>query len=394
MPDEKLITALRPNRQIFDTFLKMRKQIFFLFCLIFFAGYASADITGKDHLFLLVGSYSDGTTSGISVYDFNIQTGDYSYVSDIKQIVNPSYLAVSQDEQMVYSVNETKEGAVSAFRFDKTKGILTLVNSQPVKGADPCYINVDKGKKFIVTANYSGGSITVFPLNEDGSIKQASVSEVTITTGQGPASHKHTVFFSPDETRLLVTDLGLDYITSYKINPERIDSMNALHNENRISLESGSGPRHLAFHPNGKYLYCINELSGKVTAFSYKEYMLEAIQSIASDTTQTSGKKGSADIHLTSDGRFLYSSNRLRADGIAIFSVNPENGLLTRIGYQSTGIHPRNFIITPNDQFLLCANRNTNNIQIFKIDPSTGLLHDTGKEILLDKPVCLKWIQK
>jgi 6-phosphogluconolactonase (cycloisomerase 2 family) len=159
-------------------------------------------------------------------------------------------------------------------------------------------------------------------------------------------------------------------------------------------LETGFGPRHLAFHPNGKYLYCIGELSGKVAVFTYNDYKPEIIQTINSDTTQTSGKKGSADIHLTSDGRFLYSSNRLKADGIAIFSVNQENGQLTFIGYQPTGIHPRNFTITPNDKFLLCANRDTNNIQIFEIDSVSGLLHNTGKDIHLDKPVCLKWIKK
>ena len=131
-----------------------------------------------------------------------------------------------------------------------------------------------------------------------------------------------------------------------------------------------------------------------VTVFNYKDGCLDAIQTIDSDISQTSRRKGSADIHLTSDGKFLYSSNRLRSDGIAIFSVNPETGLLTSVGYQLTGIHPRNFLITPNDKFLLCANLNSNNIQIFEINSVTGLLCDTGKEILLEKPVCLKWVKK
>ena len=374
----------------------MIKKLFqLMFCSILCGNFAQAQKAGNDQLFLLAGSYSNGTTSGISVYDFNIQTGDYKFLSDIKQIVNPSYLVVSPDEKMVYSVNETQEGAVSAFRFDKNKGVLSFVNSQPVNSASPCYINIDKGQNFIVTANYGGGSISGFSLDKDGSIKQNSGWTKAIgTTGDGPRSRQHTAVFSPDETSLLVTDLGIDCIRFYTVKTDANDGLFLDGPKKSIDLEKGSGPRHLAFHPNGNYLYCINELSGKVAVFSYKDNNLESIQYIASDTTTTSGKKGSADIHLTSDGRFLYSSNRLKADGIAIFSVNPENGMLTRIGYQSTGIHPRNFIITPNDKFILCANSNSNNIQVFEIDPNTGLLSDTGKVINLDKPVCLKWIRK
>ena len=370
----------------------MRKTLFFLiFCVAFFSGCTSAKKNSDANLFLLVGSYSDGNTPGISVYNFNTQTGDYTQVSNIKQIVNPSYLVVSQDEQMVYSVNETPEGAVSSFEFDKGKGALSFVNSQPANGADPCYINTDKGGNFIVTANYSGGSISVFPLAADGSIKPLSMN-INMNIPDTPVSHIHSVVFSPDEKLLLATDLGKDQIYMFEKKTEAKDSFFVLPPKSVTKLEQGSGPRHPVFHPNGRYMYVINELSGKITVFGYKDGALEPVQYISSDTTQTPGKKGGADIHLTSDGRFLYSSNRLNADGIAIFSVNRDNGQLTEIGYQSTGVHPRNFIISPNNKFLLCANRDTNNIQVFEIDSVTGLLHDTGKEIHLDKPVCLKWI--
>jgi len=364
-----------------------------MLCVVTFTACTSAPKTGDANLFLLVGSYSDGTTSGISVYDFNTQTGDYTFTSDVKGIVNPSYLVISDDEKMVYSVNETKDGAVSSFRFDKVKGDLSFVNSQSADGADPCYINTNKQSSFIATANYSSGNISVFPLNSDGSIKPLSMN-VNMNSPDTPASHIHTVVFSPDETMLFATDLGKDNIYSFDVKPSATEEFLIKNSDNDTQLEAGSGPRHLAFHPNGKYLYCINELSGKVAVFKYDDGKTEAIQYIASDTTQSSGKKGSADIHLTSNGKFLYSSNRLRADGIAIFSVNQENGQLTSIGYQSTGVHPRNFIITPNDKYLLCANRNTNNIQIFEIDSNTGLLRDTGKEISLKQPVCLKWVRQ
>ena len=364
-----------------------------LFSFLLLGNSTQANSTGEESLFLLVSSYSDGTTAGISVYEFNIHTGDFTFISDIKQIENPSYLVVSQDEKMIYSVNETQEGAASAFKFDKSAGVLSLVNSQPAKGAHPCFINTDKGGNFIITANYTGGNLSIFPLDKDGSIEPLSVN-IDLNIPDTPVSHIHTLMFSPDETRLLATDLGKDQIYSFRIKQDGKDPFIELTPENITKLETGSGPRHLAFHPNGNYLYCISELSGKVTVFAYKGGKPEAIQTVVSDTTQTSNRKGSADIHLTSDGKHLYSSNRLRADGIAMFSVNPENGQLTGIGYQSTGIHPRNFIITPNDKFLLCANRNSNNIQIFEIDPATGLLHDTGKVINLNQPVCLKWVRK
>ncbi|GHU66771.1 6-phosphogluconolactonase [Bacteroidia bacterium] len=343
-------------------------------------------------LYLLVGAYSDGTTPGISVYDFNPQSGDFEYLSDIKGVVNPSYLVVSPDEQFVYSVNETSDGAVSAFRFDKPAATLTLLNSQPTEGADPCFININKEKTFIVTANYNGGSISVFPLNEDGSIRP--ITQLINMNTDKKVSHMHTVAFSPDEKGLLATDLGKDKIYKFNIQPNASETFLIEDEEKTTDLESGSGPRHLAFHPNGKYLYSINELAGTVTVFEQSNGKLSAIQYIASDTTPGTGGKGSADIHISPDGKFLYTSNRLKADGIAIFSIHPESGQLTRIGYQETGIHPRNFIFSPDGQFLLCANRDSNNIQIFAVNKETGLLQDTGKAIQLDKPVCLKWVRQ
>jgi 6-phosphogluconolactonase (cycloisomerase 2 family) len=372
----------------------MKKATSLLVLLIIFVSCNSKKETSaveinNGNLYLIVGSYSDGTTPGISVYNFGTQTGDFEYVSEIKDIVNPSYLVVSPDEKFVYSVNETSNGAVGSFAFDKPTGTLSLLNYRFTEGADPCYINLNKEQTALVTANYSGGNISVFPLNEQGYISPIA-QNITFS----PQSHIHTVVFSPDETHLLATDLGKDKIYTFKVS----NNENGIYLEQKpnhtVILKSGSGPRHLAFHPRKNVVYCINELSGMVTTFDYREGILTAVQYLASDTTSGVGGKGSADIHLTPDGRFLYTSNRLKADGIAIFSVNPENGQLTNIGYQETGIHPRNFIISPNGKFLLCANRDSNTVQIFEINPQTGLLQNTGKEIPVNKPVCLKWIKK
>jgi len=372
----------------------IRRIFLFLISFMLLGNYIQANNPVEDNLFLVVGSYSNGTTSGISVYDFNIQTGDFTFISDVKEVMNPSYLAISPDEKMIYSVNETREGEASSFRFDKRTGALTFVNTQPAKGANPCYINIDKGQNFIVTANYTGGNLSVFPLDKDGSIKPMSMN-INYNIPDTTASNMHLVIFSPDNTRLLATDLGKDNIYSFEVRPGAKDNFLVDPPASVTKLAPGSGPRHLAFHPNGKFLYCINEKSGKVTTIKYTDNKLEPIQYIASDTTQSVIRKSSADIHLTSDGRFLYSSNRgARTDGIHMFSVNPETGLLTSLGYQSTGVQPRNFNITPNDKFLLCANQNSNNIQIFEIDPVKGTLKDTGKVISVGRPVCLKWVKK
>jgi len=279
-------------------------------------------------------------------------------------------------------------------RFDKSTGTLSFVNSQATEGADPCYINIDKTQHFILTANYNGGSISVFPLSDNGEIQPMS-HRIDLNEGNNqPVSHAHTVVFSPDQTYVFATDLGKDQIIRFKVDLHDMNKM-FLKKDGAITLlEKGSGPRHIDFHPTKNFVYCINELSGKVTVFQYNENRLTPIQYIASDTTTAGGKKGSADIHVSPDGKFLYTSNRLNNDGITIFSIDLNTGLLTSIGYQKTRIHPRNFIISPTGKYLLCANRDSNTVQIFSVDRQTETLNDTGKEIRLDKPVCLKWMVK
>ena len=156
-----------------------------------------------------------------------------------------------------------------------------------------------------------------------------------------------------------------------------------------VDIEADSGPRHLTFSPNGKFAYLITELSGKVIAFSYDDGRLKQIQTITADTVAA---RGSADIHLSPDGKYLYASNRLKEDGIAIFAVNPENGTLAKVGYQPTGIHPRNFNITPNGKYLLAACRDSNVIQVYKRNEVTGLLEDTNQDIVVDMPVCVQFV--
>jgi 6-phosphogluconolactonase (cycloisomerase 2 family) len=299
---------------------------------------------------------------------------------------------VTADGERIYSVGED-DGLTStahALSFDKANGKLTLMNTQLTQGGAPCYINITPDGKSVITANYMGANISLIPLDSSGRLTE-NVKTI-VFTGEGEIKnrqdqpHLHCVEFTPDGKHLLANDLGTDKIHAFPLNSDgKLDEKAGFD----INLEPASGPRHICFSKDGRFAYLINEISGKVTTLSYDGKCLTPIQYIEADTVNA---QGSADIHLSPDGKFLYASNRLKADGIAIFSVNQETGLLAKVGYQLTGIHPRNFVITPDGKFLLVACRDSNLIQIFSRDEKTGLLMDTGKRIETSKPVCLKFI--
>lgn len=355
---------------------------------------SAAGITESD-LTMLVGTYTSGNSEGIYTYRFNEETGKATLLDSV-EVANPSYLTLSEDNKFVYSVNEASkdQAAVSAFAFDKDKGSLRLLNTEKTMGADPCYLITDGNN--VITANYSGGSITVFPIAKDGFLLPAA--DIIKFKGSGPVkdrqeqAHLHCVRITPDGKYLLADDLGTDQIYKFNINQNTYtDNKEAFLSKGTpeaFKVAPGSGPRHLVFSNDGKFAYLINEIGGTVIAFQYADGMLNEIQTIAADTV---GAQGSGDIHISPDGKFLYASNRLKADGIAIFKIHPTDGTLTKAGYQPTGIHPRNFIITPNGKYLLVACRDDNVIQTYERDTTTGMLTDTEKDIIVDKPVCLKF---
>ncbi|MDR1171886.1 MAG: lactonase family protein [Bacteroidales bacterium] len=374
-----------------------------LFAILFFACVIPASAQKRNTkqnanmLYMLVGTYTTGSSAGIYVYKLNTETGTAEYVSAVKA-VNPSYLAVSTDECYVYSVGESsgKEAVVYAFSFDKQAGKLKLLNTQQTNGSGPCYISTDRAGHFVVTANYPGGSVSVLPLATNGTLQP--VAKVFEFEGTGPdvnrqeKPHLHCAVFSPDQRYLFAADLGTDQL--HKFTTSSTAPFLAMGYPEAYKLEPGSGPRHLTFHPNGKFAYLINELSGKVMVSHYANGNLEPVQYVASDTSAGIGGKGSADIHVSPDGKFLYASNRANTNNIAIFRINAADGKLAAVGFQPTGGHPRNFIITPNGKYLLVANMNSNNIQVFEINKKTGLLiENSSKQITsIDQPVCLKFI--
>ncbi|MEP7254979.1 MAG: lactonase family protein [Ferruginibacter sp.] len=358
-------------------------------------------ITTAQQHYLITGTYTSGKSEGIYVYKFNSIEGSANEISHVK-VSNPSFVAVSPDEKFVYAVEEDaasngKGGEIAAFSFNKQTGILTYINEQSSGGDHPCYVAVDKTGRWVVTGNYSSGSLSVLPVQADGSLGAAII---TIRhEGSGPniqrqaKPHVHCTLFSADNHFLFVPDLGIDKVMIYAF--DETTGKLSLAKQAFARSTPGAGPRHICFHPSNKYAYLVEELSGTVVVFKYKNGKLKNKQRISNMPVADTSDAGSADIHVSPDGKFLYASNRSNANTIAIFKINPKNGKLALIGHQSTlGRTPRNFNFDPSGNFLLVGNQNSDEIVIFKIDKETGLLTDTQKRIEVGKPVCLRWISE
>jgi len=342
--------------------------------------------------YLLVGTYTAGKSKGIHVYRFNSGNGEASLV-DSAVTANPSYLAVSPNEDFVYAVNEQSSGKVTAFRFNVANGHLTELNQQSSMGADPCYITVANNGKWVVVGNYSSGTLAVLPVQADGSLG-AAVTEVqhrgSSVHARQQSPHVHATVLSENNRFLYVPDLGKDKLMIYAFN-DQTGSLTP--KDTTLKLADASGPRHFIFHPNGRWGYLVQELSGNVTAFQYNNGDLKPFQTISALPKGFTKPFSGADIHVSADGRFLYASLRDEANTLAIFSINKATGGLRLIGHQSTlGKTPRNFNFDPTGNYLLAANQNSDDIVVFKVNKKTGKLKDTGIKIDVGNPVCIKWI--
>jgi 6-phosphogluconolactonase len=368
----------------------------FLLCLLLFVSFAA----NCQKYFLFIGTYTGSGSKGIYVYTFDAATGKAQWVSNTEGVINPSYLAIAPGGTFLYACTETRTanaGGISAFRFNREKGSLTFINKQSSGGDNPAYVSVHKGGKWVIAGNYSGGSLSAFPVDADGSIQTYSQlvqhTGTSINKQRQDVAHVHSTVFSPKGDYLFVPDLGMDKVMIYKFHPSDEKPLQPA-SPAFAATDAGSGPRHFIFHPNKKRAYLIEEMAGTVVAYNYKKGKLNVIQQIATHADTAKGDFGSADIHISPDGKFLYASNRGGENNITIFSVDKSSGKLSLKGYQSTmGIQPRNFMIDPSGKYLLAANQKTGNIVIFKRDVETGLLQYTGDQINSPEPVCLKMIK-
>ena len=349
--------------------------------------------------FLLIGTYNSPKSEGIYVYKFNSLNGSAKEISYVKTS-NPSYIAIAPNKKYVYAVNENadkngKGGTVTSFVFDKNTGILTKINTQSSEGNHPCYIAIDNSGKWVFTGNYSSGNFAVLPVNKNGALQQATQivqqQGKSIDTARQNSPHVHTTFLTKNNKVLYVTDLGTDKIMVYNFDEKTGNVKPSI--QKFISTDAGSGPRHIDISADNRFMYVVEELSGTIVLYSIKNNVLKEIQSISSLPLNFKGIAGSADIHISIDGNFLYASNRGESNTIAIYKINKKTGYLSLLKHQSTlGLAPRNFNFDPSGKYLLVANQNSDEVVIFKRDIKSGLLTDSGNRIFVGKPVCLKWL--
>jgi 6-phosphogluconolactonase len=344
-----------------------------------------------------VGTYTDGTSRGIYRLTFDPVTGTMTEPVLAIETKNPSFLALHPSGRFLYAAGEissfegAKTGVVSAFAIDPKTGDLTLLNQQASAGAGPCHIVVDKTGRNALVANYGGGTVAVLPIGEDGRLKPAS--SVRVHEGSGPNKgrqekpHAHGIYLDAAERFAFSPDLGADRVFVYRFDAAK----GTLEPHGAAALDPGAGPRHAAFHPNGKYLYTINELLSTVSAFAYdaEKGALAPLQTVSALPTGFSGTSWTAEVEVSRDGRFVYGSNR-GDDSLAVLRVDGSTGRLTPAGHAPVGgKYPRHFAIDPTGRYILAGHQSSGTIAVLRIDPVTGLPALTGATVKLDKPVCL-----
>lgn len=336
--------------------------------------------------YLFVGMGCPASKEGIQVYRFDSEKGTAEYVSGVSGLSYPTFQCVSPDGKRVYSVCEDQKGSAAAFlRYDRKQHTLTLEQTELTASPGPCHISLTPDGKLVATANYTGGTVSLFSVGSDGRLGPARVQKFSgssIVEGRQEKPYLHATYTTPDHRYLMADDLGTDYIHLLPLRKGLLAE--------DFFLKAGAGPRHLCWAPDKKHAYVIGELSGEVFTLGYKKHRLELQQVLVADSL---GAGGSADIHITRDGRFVYTSHRLRGDGVSILRVQPD-GTLQKIGYQDTGTHPRNFTLSPDDRYLLVACRDTDEVEIYERDAKTGMLRDTGHRIHVSSPMCLQWLPR
>jgi 6-phosphogluconolactonase len=354
--------------------------------------------TRADEPLVFISAFAAGKDGAIHAFQLDRSTGCLKPVHRTANVENPFFLAVSPNQKFLYSIHARKFGGreheqVAAYAIAGRTGQLKLLNRQSALGSAACYLDVDATGKTVLVANYATGSVVSLPVREDGSLGEAvsfiqhSGCSVDPARQEGP--HAHCIVVSPENRFAYAADLGLDRVLIY-----RLDAAKAKLSPNEkplVTTTRGAGPRHLTFHPSGKYVYVINELSNSVLLFDYNAQSgaLRERQTISTLPKEFRGKSYCADLKITPNGRFLYGTNRGH-DSIAAFRIG-EDGRLMLIGMApSLGKGPQNLAISPGGELLLCANMPGNNVAAFRIDPQTGVLTSVGQPLSMPSPSCIR----
>ncbi|HEY0826657.1 MAG TPA: lactonase family protein [Bacilli bacterium] len=345
-----------------------------------------------------VGSYAEENNQGIYWYVFDPDSCTMELVDSVSEIKNPSYLNIDKDQRFLYATSEVEEsktcegGSVVSYSISRTAGKLLRLNEKLTLGDVPCYVSVGHDDQFLFIANYTGSSVSMFSVEEDGQIGEledlVQHKGRSVNTDRQEKPHPHAAVLDAGHRFLFVPDLGMDQIRIYEINYES----RKLIAHGKVDLPPGSGPRHLVIHENQKHAYCINELNGTVTAFAYDpvKAALEIVQTIKTLPNLDFEENSCAEIRIAPSGKFLYASNRQHSS-ITTYEIDEKTGLLAYVGFTPTGGRtPRNFALTPDGSFLLAANQDTHTIEAFEVDPATGGLTHKGTLAHVSQPNYLK----
>jgi 6-phosphogluconolactonase len=350
-------------------------------------------------MLIYIGTYTGPKSKGIYWSRFDPKNGKLTAPELAAEAKNPTFLAIHPNSRFLYAVAETSDvgsnhtGAVIAFEIDQGTGKLKFLNQQSSGGAGACHLSVDKRGKCVLVANYGAGSIEALPIEPDGKLGapgaffQHSGSSVNPQRQSGP--HAHFITADPDNRFALTCDLGLDKILVYRLDAEK--GTLGTNDPPFAKVEPGSGPRHLAFHPNGKLVFVLNEMGATLDSFAYdpSRCSLKKLHRVSSLPDSFDGQKSGAEIAVHPTGKFVYASNRGH-DSIAVFSVDPDTGKLSFVQHQNThGKTPRHFAIDPTGQWLLVENQDSGNIVVFRVDSQSGRLTDTGETATVGSPVCI-----
>ncbi len=358
-----------------------------------------------DKFWVFVGTYTDKPSKGIYRLEFDAATGKLSRTPVlVAETEQPSFLAVHPTRRFLYAVNETanfggkKAGAVSAFALDAKTGKLSFLNRESSGGAHPCHLIVDRQGKHVLAANYTGGSVCVLPLAPDGKLGTATAfvqhEGKSVNKQRQEAPHAHSINLDAANRFAFVADLGLDRVMVYKYDA-KAGTLTA-NDPPAAEVAPGSGPRHFAFHPDGRHAYVINELASTVTAFDYDpaKGALKAIQTISTLPKGYKGDTSTAEVRVHPSGKFVYGSNRGQ-DSIAVFTVNAKSGKLKHVGNQGETVKvPRNFNIDPTGKFLIVANQGASSLSVFAVAPKTGELTLVESVTGVPNPVCVVFVPR
>jgi 6-phosphogluconolactonase (cycloisomerase 2 family) len=363
---------------------------------------------GSSPRFAYLGTYTPNG-QGIYLYEANRYSGELQLVKLAAAVPNPSFLCAAPSGKFLYATNEVSNfqgtnGSVTAFSVDTSTGDLTLINTVSSVGGGPVFLSLDASGKYLFVANYGAGSIAVLPVHSDGSLGTAIDSHVDIgnvgptkATNAPPGSfafsghdapHAHCILPDRNSKFVLQTDLGQDRIYVYSFNATTGVLTPA--ETPFVSVPPGDGPRHIYFHPSGRWLYCITEEASTLMVFSYNESngALTEVQLISALPPGFKGSSFGSEVRVSADGRFVYAANRLH-DSIAVFEIN-FNGELKYVGEAVTrGDYPRQFIIDPTGDFLYSCNQRSDNLTSYRIDRESGRLKFTGQYLAAGSPSCI-----